>query len=157
VRSAVARLVDRDGNVVGTARFVARQDDAVSIQVQLSRFTSAKAGEHALIIHEKGSCTPTFAAAGGHFNPAGSSHGLLAPAGPHAGDLPNITVDEDGNAFYRVTSARVTLGAGRNSLFGADGSALMIHAGADDLVSQPDGGAGEPIACGVITTGPQER
>jgi Cu-Zn family superoxide dismutase len=157
VRSAVARLVDTDGKVVCTARFIATADDAVKIQVQLSRFTNASAGEHALIIHEKGSCMPTFAAAGGHFNPTGSSHGLLNPAGPHAGDLPNITIDGNGDAFYRVTTERAVLDAGSNSLFGADGSALLVHAAADDLVSQPDGGAGEAIACGVITTGSQQR
>ena len=46
---------------------------------------------------------------------------------------------------------RPTLGAGPNSLFTNGGTALVIHAKADDLKSDPAGNAGDRIACGVIS------
>ena len=80
-------------------------------------------GEHAFHIHEKGVCaTPDFASAGGHFNPAGKHHGMQNPAGPHAGDLPNITVGPDGKAKVEAVAKLVTLKEGeKNSLFQAGG------------------------------------
>ena len=101
-------------------------------------------GEHAFHIHEKGVCTgPDFASAGGHFNPAAKHHGMKNPAGPHAGDLPNITVGPDGKAKVEAVAKLVTLKEGeKNSLFQAGGTSLVIHAGPDDNVTDPAGNAG---------------
>ena len=89
--------------------------------------------------------------AGGHFNPTNRQHGLRNPQGPHAGDLPNLTVDANGAGTFQATNALVTLGAGTSSLFDADGSALVIHADPDDEMTDPTGNSGGRIACGVIT------
>lgn len=99
-------------------------------------------------LHETDACEPDFAAAGDHFNPEGLEHGLENPHGPHAGDLPNLEIDEDGNATYEATSDRITLEseAGR-SLLAGDGTALLTHENRDDGVSDP---SGNPIACGVV-------
>ena len=90
-------------------------------------------GEHGIHIHEKDAITPDFEAAGEHFNPARAQHGFENPQGPHAGDLENISVREDGTADYNTTTDRVTLAPGKeNSLLDGDGSALVIHAKTDD-------------------------
>ena len=109
---------------------------------------------HGLHIHTVGACTPDFAAVGGHFNPTTAQHGLDNPNGPHAGDLPNLEIDADGNGTYEATTTLVTLDQGDNSLFDSDGSALVIHAAPDDLVTDPSGNSGDRIACGVIEQQP---
>ena len=76
--------------------------------------------------------------AGAHFNPTKAEHGTENPRGPHAGDLPNITVDATGQGHLEVTASRVTLERGPASLFGADGSALVVHAGPDDMRADPE-------------------
>lgn len=110
-------------------------------------------GEHGFHIHENGVCeAPDFESAGGHFNPTDTKHGFDQPEGPHAGDLPNIQVDEDGNVFADAAAEMVTLEKGQNhSLLKEGGTALVIHSEADDYESQPSGDAGERIACGVIS------
>jgi Cu-Zn family superoxide dismutase len=110
-------------------------------------------GVHAFHIHDKGDCHgPDFMSAGGHFNPFHKEHGLKNPKGPHAGDLPNITVGPDGKATVSVVDQLVTLKEGqKNSLFQAGGTSLVIHAGPDDEISDPAGNAGARIACGPIT------
>lgn len=109
-------------------------------------------GTHGFHIHEKASCVgPTFESAGGHFNPTNASHGLDQEAGPHAGDLPNIEVGKDGTIKEEIIARNVTLKTHKeNSLFDSDGSALVIHAKADDNKSQPSGDAGDRIACSEI-------
>lgn len=105
-------------------------------------------GEHALHIHERGRCEGDFSSAGGHFAPGGRSHGFLNPKGPHAGDLPNLFVPSDGKLEVEFLSTALKLGDGK--LLDADGAAVVVHAGADDYVSDPAGDAGGRIACGVI-------
>ena len=108
-------------------------------------------GEHGIHIHEKGDITPDFEAAGEHFNPTGAQHGFNNPKGPHAGDLENITVREDKTADYSTATDRVTLASGKeNSLLDEDGSALVIHAKADDYTTDPSGGSGDRVVAGVI-------
>lgn len=111
------------------------------------------AGTHALHIHATGKCEPLgFDSAGGHYNPEGKKHGLMSGAGKHAGDLPNIHVPAGGALHVEVLAADVTLEAGsRASLFDTDGSALVIHASADDYATDPAGAAGPRIACGVVS------
>jgi Cu-Zn family superoxide dismutase len=115
-------------------------------------------GEHGIHVHEIGRCDPpTFATAGEHFNPTGMEHGLQNPRGPHAGDLPNLTVAPDGTTTYTATTATVTLGAGApNSLRWPNGTAVVIHSNPDDQLSNPAGNADGRIACAVIAP-PQPR
>ena len=104
-------------------------------------------------IHAVGSCTPTFAAAGGHYNPFTREHGLDNANGPHAGDLPNLEVNVAGRGHLDAVSHHATLSGGPVSLFDADGSAIVIHANEDDQVTNPTGNSGARIACGVIEAG----
>ena len=108
-------------------------------------------GEHAIHIHQNAKCdAPDFKSAGPHFNPDGKKHGLQNPDGAHAGDMNNFTVDAKGNAKLVIVNENVSLVAGTHSVFSNGGTALMIHAKADDLKSDPAGNAGDRIACGVI-------
>ncbi|KAF0676175.1 superoxide dismutase family protein [Profundibacterium mesophilum] len=107
------------------------------------------AGAHGFHIHETGSCSPDFAAAGDHFNPDGAEHGFENEAGPHAGDMPNIFADENGMAKADVLTASVSLEEGQEGmLLDDDGSAIIIHENPDSYGKEA--GAGGRIACGVI-------
>lgn len=109
-------------------------------------------GSHGIHVHTVGKCDPAeFSTAGGHLNPSAAHHGLENPAGPHAGDLPNITTAPSGEAVVDLTTPRVSLTAtGTGALFDADGSAIVIHAAADDQRTDPGGNSGARIACAVI-------
>lgn len=146
---AIAHVINDQGTEIGTVRLT-QQADGVEIVVDLAFL---QAGERAFHIHETGSCeTPDFTSAGGHFNPTNVSHGTNSPDGPHAGDMENLEVEtDDGTARATITNDRITLAQGQpNSVFDADGSAFVLHQGADDYTSQPSGDAGARIACGVI-------
>jgi Cu-Zn family superoxide dismutase len=109
-------------------------------------------GEHAIHFHQNAKCdAPDFKSAGPHFNPDGKKHGLENPEGHHAGDNPNFTVSADGKAHFKIKDKDVTLGSDSHSLFSNGGTALVIHAKADDQKTDPAGNAGDRIACGVIT------
>lgn len=144
----VVDLHNSGGEQVATAH-LSEEEEGVTIKLE---GTNLSPGEHGFHIHEKGVCEPPdFESAGGHFNPTGAEHGLQNPKGPHAGDLENITVLEDGTVETEVTASMVTLEEGKeNSLFQEGGTSLVIHSDADDYVSQPAGNAGDRIACGVI-------
>ena len=109
-------------------------------------------GEHAVHIHQSPKCErPGFQSAGAHFNPTSKKHGLDNPEGHHAGDMKNIKVKVDGTARATVVNSDVTLDdTGDNSVFANGGTALVIHAKADDMKTDPSGNAGDRIACGVI-------
>lgn len=172
--SAVGFL-NTDGLQIGTV-IGSESNGALTLTINASNLAP---GEHGLHIHETGSCDAEgespFASAGGHFNPTGAQHGPgnativplvgegtvvpdAASASPvadgtesHAGDLGNITVDDSGRVSITVTTDSVTLASGvETSLADADGSALVIHAGHDDLHTDPSGESGDRIACAVL-------
>lgn len=151
VNGANAEIRDAQGTMVGTATLT-EGATGVAIQVQVRGFTAAAAGEHGIHIHAVGACdAPGFTAAGGHFNPAGKQHGLNNPAGAHGGDLPNLILAAGGSGTYAATDDRIALAAGAaNTIFDADGAAIVIHAGPDDYVTDPAGNSGARLACGVL-------
>ncbi len=143
-RQAVAMLMTADGTEVGTATASA-EGDSVSIRIEGADMPP---GEHGVHVHTTGLCEgPAFTSAGGHWNPAGATHGLEDPAGQHAGDMPNLEIAEDGTGSLTYTLAG---GATFEGLMDADGSAFLIHAMPDDQVTDPSGDSGDRIACGVF-------
>ena len=145
---AEAELKNVAGDTVGTATFTAVAG-GVEVTVDVEGFTGD--GVHGIHIHETGTCSPDFGAAGAHFNPDGLEHGLENPHGPHVADLPNITIGGAGNRSYTAVASGFTLNDDVGySILAGDGSALMIHAEPDDLRTDPDGNSGGRIACGVI-------
>lgn len=152
VQGAKAEIKDAQGTVVGTAIF-APDAAGVKLTVQVQGFTGAAAGLHGIHVHTVGKCEPTgFTTAGGHFNPATKQHGLNNPAGHHAGDMPNMTFDAAGNSTFETILEGISLGTDANSILDADGSAVVIHAMQDDLVTDPAGNSGARIACGEVAT-----
>ena len=148
--AATAVMRDASGRTVGTAAF-GEVAGGVRLTLQVSGLTP---GRHGIHVHAVGQCEPAaFTSAGPHFNPEVKQHGLSNAAGPHAGDLPVLVVAGTGQASYSATSPRVSLGAGPDSLFDADGSALVIHADDDDQMTDPTGNSGDRIACGVLVRG----
>jgi Cu-Zn family superoxide dismutase len=136
---------DSAGRDLGTLTL---SDAAGGIMI-MGDLRGVRPGEHAIHLHMTGSCEPTFAAAGGHWNPTNKAHGKDAANGPHLGDFPNITVGADSTVSIHVTSPGGTL-SGENALLDTDGAAIVIHAAADDYKSQPAGNAGDRIACGAV-------
>ncbi len=147
VATATADLRDPQGTPVGTAELV-EGPGGVSINANITG--GVEPGEHGIHVHETGALTPSFEAAGDHFNPMDNNHGFESPNGPHAGDLENIVVGPDGTASYSTVNERVTLSGGPNSLLDGDGSALVVHAMPDDYVTDPSGDTGDRVAAGVI-------
>ena len=144
-----ADVVGLDGKSLGTAVL---QDTPTGVLVTTD-LKGLTAGEHGFHFHEKGICDAAgkFITAGGHFTAGVAMHGLMVQGGPHGGDMPNQHVGADGVLRTQVLNTGVALAAGSRSLKDTDGSALVIHAGADDYKSQPSGAAGDRIACAVIS------
>jgi Cu-Zn family superoxide dismutase len=111
--------------------------------------TGLPPGQHGFHIHETGDCSaPDASSAGGHFNPTGAPHGAPSAAEHHAGDLGNIEANAEGQAEVNIHANGVSLEeAAPNSI---KGKAVIVHAAADDLQTQPTGNAGARLACGVI-------
>lgn len=147
---ARAELMTSTGDAIGSA-LLTETGEGVNIRVNISDFDEWGQGLHGFHIHEIGACDrPGFETAGAHFNPFGRRHGLETPQGPHAGDLPNMEVI-GGEANAVIRAPLVTLREGPpNSLFRGNGTALIIHEGVDDHVSDPSGNAGARVACGVV-------
>ena len=145
---ARAELRTARGDVVGAATFT-QVGNAVRVVLEVQGLPP---GVHGVHVHAVGACEgPAFTSAGGHFNPHGREHGALNhPRGPHAGDLPNLTVGADGKGRLESATELMTLGAGVSSIFDGDGSAIVVHAAPDDFRTDPTGNSGARIACGVI-------
>ena len=144
--AASAPIFTTDGHDAGYAVIVSQHDKAI-LRISLTGLT---AGLHGMHFHAVGSCKGTgFSGAGGHLNPDGKMHGTSNPAGSHLGDLPNITADANGIVITELPlsgSAKKLIAA----IFDADGTALVIHAGADDYLTDQSGNSGGRIACGVF-------
>ena len=141
---AVAMLQTAEGEPAGTATATASGESiAISLQVE-----GLPPGEHGVHIHMTGTCeAPTFESAGEHWNPTNQQHGLEEPAGQHAGDMPNLTVGDDGSGTLEYQLAGGTF----DGLMDADGSAFVVHAMPDDQVTDPSGNSGDRIACGAFS------
>jgi Cu-Zn family superoxide dismutase len=146
-QTASAPLKDAQGKEVGSVNLT-QTPRGVLINVAVKGLPP---GEHAFHVHAVGKCEAPFTTAGGHYNPDNKKHGLMVADGAHAGDMPNLHIPQSGDLNVEVVNAAITLEKGKpNSVFDADGSALIIHAGSDDYKSDPTGEAGGRIACGVV-------
>jgi superoxide dismutase, Cu-Zn family len=146
---AEATFINTDGEEIGTVTLT-QTEEGVTIAGTVEGIPE---GEHGFHIHETGECDPAagFESAGGHFAPRGNQHGFENPDGPHAGDMRNQTADAEGQLVLNVNNDMVSLEQGDEAhLLDEDGSALMIHAQADDYRTDPGGDAGDRIACAVI-------
>jgi Cu-Zn family superoxide dismutase len=145
-RQFTAPLFDAQNRNVGTVTAVQR---GTNVQMQVS-VTGVPAGTHGAHLHEAGMCdAPAFTTAGAHLNPTGRQHGMRNPRGPHFGDLPNLVVGADGRGSMEATVAG-SLTPGQAPIFDGNGTSFVIHAAADDQVTDPSGNSGARIACAVL-------
>ena len=126
--------------------------DASGIRITGSIVGLAPNAEHGFHVHEKGDCSAADASsAGPHFNPFAAVHGKAESGVHHAGDIPNIVSDAQGNATVDVSVPGLTLGDGGPN--DAMGKAIIVHEKRDDYATQPSGDSGARIACGTINAG----
>jgi len=146
--AAKATLINVDGEAAGMATLT-QGPSGVLIHLKVSGLTP---GKHGLHLHAHGVCEPHegFKTAKGHVGLVPGGHGLLNPEGPEPGDLPNLFVGVDGVGEMEAFTSLVSLVEGPNNLLDEDGSTFIIHENADDHLTQPIGGAGARVACGVI-------
>lgn len=146
-RLGQATLRLANGLPAGTAQLFSNGSE-VTLSVAAVGLTPGVHGAH---LHTTGKCdTPDFTTAGGHLNPANRQHGHDNPAGAHLGDLPNLTIGDSGagTVSVKLNGTRDEVLA---SLFDGDGTAIVVHAAADDYRTDPSGNSGARIACGVLT------
>lgn len=153
VKTATAVIIDGSGTEIGSAQLT-QGPAGVLMYIKVSGLTP---GAHGLHLHETGICETgenftTSKSHVGHDHGDGI-HGLLNPEGPESGDIPNLYVASDGIGEMEAHLTMVSLGGDKDDLLDGDGTAFVIHENADDHMTQPIGGAGARIACGVITAG----
>jgi Cu-Zn family superoxide dismutase len=143
---AMAMLHDAAGREVGRAT-VTEVGGGLRVTADLHGLPP---GTHGIHVHAVGACdAPAFTTAGGHWNPTMRQHGSMNPNGQHGGDLPNLMVGSDGRGTVGAVIPAATLAG----LMDADGAAIVVHAGPDDLMTDPAGNSGGRIACGVFVGG----
>ncbi len=141
-----ATLIDANGNSIGTATV---KDVGHGLELRV-KARGIEPGVKAIHLHSVGKCElPKFVSAGPHWNPAMKMHGTDNPMGPHAGDLPNLTVASNKRVAYKTVAHGARL-SGSDGLLDADGGAVVIHAKPDDYRTDPAGNAGDRIVCGVF-------
>ena len=147
--SAKATLINNTGDEIGFAKLT-QAPTGVLFHIKVTGLTP---GKHGLHLHSHGVCeTDTgFKSAKGHVGKVEGAHGLLNPKGPEPGDIPNIFVGMDGIGEMEAFSTLVSLVSGEHNLLDADGSTFIVHENPDDHITQPIGGAGARVACGIIT------
>ena len=146
---AAADIIGTDGAIIGKATFE-QTPTGVLMNVDVAGLPP---GGHGIHLHAVGACTPNFKTATGHINPGKLKHGLRNPEGPDNGDLPNLFVAADGSARAEFFTTRVSVSGGdMPALLDEDGSTVIIHENPDDHMTQPIGGAGGRIGCGIIET-----
>lgn len=149
-------LIGTDGNAVAFGS-VEETDGGLVITIANSEDSGLAPGEHGVHLHQTGDCTPEgddpFATAGGHFNPTNVAHGGPETDPHHAGELGNLTVEDDGSIVFEITveGEGLTLDPEADpSLADEDGTALLIHQDPDDLATDPSGNSGARVACGLV-------
>ncbi len=147
---ARAALVGADQAPFGEV-IVAQGENGLIVNIKAQGMSP---GPHGVHIHETGKCEgPDFKSAGGHWNPAARQHGFDNPQGAHAGDFFNLDIGADGTGSLEAMIPGATLSDGDNALLDADGAAFVVHAGPDDLKTDPSGASGGRIACGIFVRG----
>lgn len=143
--SATAVIESKSGSdVTGSVSFTEQADGSIKVAVDVKGLEPGKHGFH---LHEKGDCSADDGtSAGGHWNPKSTKHGGPDSEEHHSGDLGNITAGEDGTVKTEKVTSQFNLGSEPDAL----GKAVIIHAGEDDLTSQPTGAAGARVGCGVV-------
>jgi len=141
---AIAQLAATEGhNVTGSATFTSI-NRGIRVEATVS---GLEPGMHGIHIHENGDCSaPDASSAGGHFSPDDSPHGAPDDQERHVGDLGNLEVGQDSTGRYSRADSVLAFDGPKSII----GKALVIHAGEDDLRTQPSGDSGIRVACGVI-------
>jgi len=141
---ASGELAPTQGNVTKGKVTFKQEAGGIRITAEVSGLTP---GWHGFHVHEIGDCSaPDAMSAGGHFNPHGTDHGKAGAHVHHAGDLPSLEADANGNAKLNALLTGITL-AGEHTIIGRS---LIVHADPDDYTTQPTGNSGPRVACGII-------